>query len=132
MVQINNSMEKTAVSNLTLQQIQADVQETLEEVMGDASPEMMSEMSAIFLEDAVPLINQMKDGLGSQDLKIIRMAAHALKGSSATIGLEEFAKLCRIVETSCKQEETDQIGSQIATVEAEYAQIEQALSAFLL
>jgi HPt (histidine-containing phosphotransfer) domain-containing protein len=100
--------------------------------MGDSSAEMLGEMSSIFLEDAVPLIDQMKTGYATHDLTAVRMAAHALKGSSATIGLEQFAAICLEIETSCKQNETNQMRQHLAALESDYIQIEKALSAFLL
>ena len=128
----NLSIANTAVSNQTIQQIQAGVKEALELVMGDSSPETLDEMSSIFLEDAIPLINQMKDGINSQNLQATSMAAHALKGSSATIGLTVFANACLAVETSSKAQDTAQARQHLASLAANYTIVEQALKAFLL
>lgn len=127
-----NQFQETAVSRQSIQQIQSNVKVTLAEVMGDASPEMLNEMSSIFLEDAIPLINQMKSGYSNHDLKSISMAAHALKGSSATIGLEQFSDLCLAVETSSKQNEAEPLIHSITLLEAEYVRVEQALTGFLI
>lgn len=132
MEQQNISLGNSAVSNQTVQQIQAKVKETLEIVMGDSSAEMLDEMSTIFLEDSLPLVEKMRSGLSSLDFQATRMAAHALKGSSATIGLEEFAHFCQAVETSSKNQEPDQLKIHVATIEEEYRRIEFALRAFLM
>lgn len=132
MTQLNSSVTYTAVPKQTLEHIRNNVKITLEQVMGDSSPEMLDEMSTIFLEDAVPLIAQIKEGLLNRDYTAIKMAAHALKGSSATIGLERFADVCLAVENSIKQEEHNQIHQNLVLLEAEYAQVHQALSPFLI
>lgn len=133
MMQLNSFREnKGMYNNSTIQQIQHNVKTALETVMGDSSPEMLDEMSSIFLEDATPLIQQMKDGVATSDFGAITIAAHTLKGSSATIGLDKFAELCLAVELSSKAQEPTNLGSSIAKIEAEYTHIEKALRHFLL
>jgi len=126
-----DSIQETAVFNQTIQEIRRQVTEALQLVMGDSSPEMLNEMASIFLEDAVPLIDQMKTGHTNGDLNTVRQAAHALKGSSATIGLDQFANFCLAVETSSKQNETNLVGNHLTNLELAYIQIEKALTTFL-
>lgn len=116
----------------SIQKIQQDVSIALEAVMGDSSPEMLDEMSSIFLQDAAPLLQQMKVGFAHRDFNAIVAAAHTLKGSSATIGLEKLADLSQAVELSCKAQEVNKIGPLIASLEVEYTHIEKALRHFLL
>lgn len=130
MTQINYSA-KTADSQQALEYIRNNVKTTLEQVMGDSSDEMLNEMASIFLEDAVPLIDQMKNGFATGDYPTILSAAHALKGSSATIGLDKFAEVCLAVETNSKQRQDELIGNNLVVLESQYSQIHQALSAFL-
>ncbi len=131
MRQTNHTVANTAVSEHTLLQIQNSVKDALEQVMGDSSPEMLDEMASIFLEDAVPLITQMREGLANRDFTSISMAAHALKGSSATIGLLPFSELCLAVEASSKQGQAELTRSNLASLEADYPTVQQALQAFL-
>lgn len=132
MTYTERSLQGTAAQNQMIKKIQVEFKEALELVMGDSSPEMLDEMSSIFLEDAVPLIDQMKTGNINHDFTAVQMAAHALKGSSATIGLDQFANICLAIESGCKQNETNQISQHLASLESEYVQIEKALSDFLL
>lgn len=132
MIQTNSLRGEMAMVNPSIEQLQQDVKIALEHVMGDSSPEMLSEMSEIFMEDAIPLLDQMAEGHISQDFTAVSIAAHTLKGSSATIGLQKFAALCLEVETSCKAKDPNQIGHYIGLLKAEYALIEEALSQFLL
>lgn len=128
---LQETAQETAVFKQTIQEIQIQVKATLEMVMGDSSAEMLNEMSTIFLEDATPLIDQIKSGQADHDFMAIRQAAHALKGSSATIGLEAFANLCLAIEISCKQNELGLVSKHLAALELEYGQIKKALSGFL-
>lgn len=131
MTQTNYTTVNSAVSNNTLTQIQNNVKFALEQVMGDSSPDTLDEMASIFLEDAVPLIEQMKEGLIAHNYPAINMAAHALKGSSATIGLTTFASVCLAVESASKDKETDLISNNLKTLEAEYSKVQLALQEFL-
>ena len=124
--------DKTMVNSPSIQQIQEGVRAALEAVMGDSSPEMLDEMSTIFLEDAVPLIEQIKAGFAAHDFKAITIAAHTLKGSSATIGLATLADLCLAIEASSKAEEINGMGPSITNLEAAYSRVDKALRHFLL
>lgn len=126
-----DSLQETAVINLSTQEIRMQVQTALELVMGDSSPEMLNEMASIFLEDAVPLIDQMKTGYANQDWASVSRAAHALKGSSATIGLDQLADTCLAVEVSGKKREAELVGKHLTTVELAYIQVKKALTTFL-
>lgn len=132
MTQMNNNISQTAVSTATIHQLQQDVKNALEDVMGDSSPEMLNEMATIFLEDAVPLIEQIKSSSANQDPSSAVLAAHTLKGSSATIGLEKFAQLCLSLEISGKENDIATLNNLIPLLETEYEQIQKALSAFLM
>lgn len=132
MTQSNGSMAETAVSQHTLDRICNEVKVTLEQVMGDSSPEMLDEMASIFLEDATPLIDQVKAGLSSEDFTAIQMAAHALKGSSATIGLNRFADACHAIEDGSKATSSELVRQNLAWLESEYALVQRALKTFLL
>ena len=132
MTEPNIHLGSETVASLTIQQIRTNVKETLELAMGESSPEMLDEMSTIFLEDALPIISKMKDALEEQDFIAINMCVHALKGSSATIGLAQFADLCEILELSVAQQDVFQIKSLVGTLEMEYILIENALQTFQL
>ena len=127
-----DSLKETAVFKQSIQEIRQQVQTALELVMGDSSPEMLNEMAGIFLEDGQPLIEQMKTGHLNHDFTAVRQAAHALKGSSATIGLDQFANICLAVETSSIQNEADSVGNHLKTLELAYIHVEKALITFLL
>jgi HPt (histidine-containing phosphotransfer) domain-containing protein len=127
-----DSLQETAVFKQSIQEIRQQVQTALELVMGDSSPEMLNEMAGIFLEDGQPLIEQMKTGHLNHDFTAVRHAAHALKGSSATIGLDQFANICLAVETSSIQNEADSVGNHLKTLELAYIHVEKALITFLL
>ncbi len=130
MMQMNSSQQNTAVPFKSTQQIQTDVKEALQFIMGNSSPEMLDEMSTIFMNDALLLLNQIKIGYSNQDYKSIDLAAHTLKGSSATIGLQDFADLCLAIEQCNHQQQSNQLANHIANLELAYAQINRALMAF--
>ena len=131
MTQMNSNTANTAVSEQLLAQLRHSVKDTLAQVMGTSSPEMLDEMATIYLEDAIPLIDQMKEGLNQRDYSAITMAAHALKGSSATIGLTAFADLCLAVETSSKENQADRVSAHLIKLESEYPKVQRALEGFL-
>jgi HPt (histidine-containing phosphotransfer) domain-containing protein len=131
MIQVKSKQPETTVPLQSLQQIQKNVTDTLKFIMGDNSPEILDEMSTIFIEDAIPLIGQIKDGYNDQNYDSVFEAAHTLKGSSAAIGLEQLADLCLAIELCSRQQKPDNIGGYISSLESKYVQIQEALRTFI-
>jgi HPt (histidine-containing phosphotransfer) domain-containing protein len=70
----------------------------LEEAQGDGEPDLVVELIDLYLEDAPRRLAVMSEALGNVDGVLLARAAHALKGSSATLGAGQVAETCAELE----------------------------------
>lgn len=75
---------------------------TLASLFGDEVDEFLAEMGPVFIENSQKLLTQIKAAINLDDLESVKDAAHALKGSSASLGMELLSKLCSDLE-KCSQ-----------------------------
>ncbi len=73
----------------------------LRELGGDDEPGLLAELIGMFLEDAPKHMQNITEGLATNDIGRVERGAHTLKSSSANIGALGLSDLCRrIVESS--------------------------------
>ncbi|MEM7333316.1 MAG: Hpt domain-containing protein [Chloroflexota bacterium] len=70
----------------------------LKDLFGEDIDVFLNEMAPIFLEDSHSLMEQLNSAIPLGDFKTVKEAAHALKGSSASLGMEVLAQLCTELE----------------------------------
>jgi two-component system, sensor histidine kinase and response regulator len=69
---------------------------TLRQDMG--GPEALAELLQTYLEESEVLLANARSTLAQGDAAGLRLAAHALKGSSATVGARAMAQACEALE----------------------------------
>ena len=62
----------------------------------------MAEIVEAFLEDAPDRLAEIRAGLASGDLELVRRAAHTLKANGLTFGAQAFASACAELERTAK------------------------------
>ena len=70
----------------------------LRNIRAEGEPDLLSELVEIFEHDAPVRIGTLYDALGRGDAEGLRLAAHGLKGSSASLGLRRMARIAELVE----------------------------------
>jgi HPt (histidine-containing phosphotransfer) domain-containing protein len=70
----------------------------LEEAQKDGEPDLVVELIDLYLQDAPRRLAVMSEALGNVDWVLLARAAHALKGSSATLGAGQVAQTCAELE----------------------------------
>ena len=111
----------------SLDDILQNMQKWLIETLGDSAEFMIPELAEMFLEDAPPLISKIHDGLNLNDEIQVREAAHTLKGSSASMGLQVISSHCKKIEAFAKSKELPEATKIFPQLAAEYAQIKIVL-----
>jgi len=104
-------------------EILATMKEWLSESLGDAFDIMLPELAEMYLEDGPVLLNGIKNAIAAQDPKALKETSHALKGSSASLGLAVLAKHCQIIEDCSKTADFSTASLNMPQVEAEFNQI---------
>jgi HPt (histidine-containing phosphotransfer) domain-containing protein len=78
--------------------IDLGVLESLAEAQGDGEPDLVVELIDLFLADAPLRVAIMSEAMANSDARLLGRAAHALKGSSSTLGAIQVAESCAELE----------------------------------
>jgi HPt (histidine-containing phosphotransfer) domain-containing protein len=101
--------------------------ENLREMVG-GDTEFVSDLIDTFLDQAPQMLADMRQGLASGDVVVVRRSAHSLKSNSAEFGAQALFTLCQEIETMCKSGVP--VGAElVARVEDEFAKVKTALRA---
>jgi len=82
---------------------------------------------AIYLEDSPKLLEDLREAAVERDAEALRLAAHSLKSSSATLGAPRLAELFKQLEALGRKNSDDGVIELVASAEAEFARVEIAL-----
>lgn len=74
----------------------------LRDLQVEGEPDFLAELIDLFLEDSAVLMAEIKTGLDSFDMHMIRQAVHTLKGSGGSLGANQLVNLCTELETLTK------------------------------
>jgi len=84
-----------------------------------------------YLSSSRQLIETMRTAVSQRDAGVLHRTAHSLKSSSATLGALRLAALCKEVEAMGRTNALDGVASLWEKIEAEYALVQEALTAEL-
>ncbi|MEM7333314.1 MAG: Hpt domain-containing protein [Chloroflexota bacterium] len=104
-------------------EIMQTMKEWLSESLGDAFDIMLPELAEMYLEDGPVLLGEIKSAIAEQDPKALKESSHALKGSSASMGLANLAQHCQVVENCSKTADFATATMKMPQVEAEFNQV---------
>ncbi|NNE70996.1 MAG: response regulator [Rhodothermales bacterium] len=93
------------------------VLDNLREMMGDES--YFRELVAEFVENTETLVNDMAEGLSSEDWGSVQRAAHSLRSTSATFGGMRLADCSHAAEETAKQGAGDRMPSLLTDLRRE-------------
>jgi HPt (histidine-containing phosphotransfer) domain-containing protein len=104
-----------------------DEAELLQTVEGDR--ELLEELGRLFLADAPLQVEAVRDAIKRSDATALRFAAHALKGSAATLTARNVAKQASALEAMGKNGSLDGAAVALQGLEAAVAELRQRLGA---
>jgi HPt (histidine-containing phosphotransfer) domain-containing protein len=93
----------------------------------DDSKELFEEIVRLFLEDAPPHVEKIKDAVAQGDADAIRHSAHALKGMVGIFAAERTMKAAAKVEDLAEKGGLDEA---VADLEVSLAELEAAIRAY--
>lgn len=73
-----------------------------------------------FVSDGNERMGRLCEAIKNNDFKVVRMEAHALKGSSRNIGADGFAKLCAEVENQARDNDGRGLNTKFLSIETEF------------
>ncbi len=92
-------------------------------------PELVAELSDLFLEDVPPRLEALREAIGSGDAPSVGQVAHALKGSSGNMGATRMASICAELEEVGVSEDLTKAPKLLDQLEAEFSRVHPALLA---
>ena len=111
--------------------LDAKALQALRDMLGEDARQLLSEVIDSYLEEAPQLLAAMKAAIDSGDGAALRLAAHTLKSSSATIGATRFSSLCKELEALGKRGSTSASPAWEQQLQQEYENVKRALQAQL-
>jgi HPt (histidine-containing phosphotransfer) domain-containing protein len=102
-----------------------DLVAVLERVGGDE--ELLSEITAIFLEDYPSLIREIKAAIEAGDAKRLEVAAHTLKGSVANFGAQDAIEAALRLEQLGRNRQMLEAPEALRVLEARFSLLHPAL-----
>lgn len=87
---------------------------------------LLNKVAEIYIAQSSGLLKELSEAEEADDLDAVRLAAHALKSSSANIGALELSALCGTLEQRCDQGEIDK--TLVQQVIETYPVVEAALN----
>lgn len=90
-----------------------------------------AELAALYRNDGPPRLANLRTALQTTDHVLLAKVAHALGGSSASIGASGLADMCRELELLAKAGLTDECAVRLARIEHEYRRVSDKLQALL-
>lgn len=88
-------------------------------------------LTALYLADTPPRLAALRQAHAERDCFQLSKVAHALAGSSMSIGATGLSAMCTTLEKCARKEVSDDTQQKLAAIEAEYARIERKLQKLL-
>ncbi len=111
--------------NLNLNSSQPIVDsDTLVKLLGD-DPVMIRDVLKDFLPPSHEIIEEIKAGVTGESAEAIQMAAHKLKSSARSIGANELADICLLLETAGKDADMAAIKREIPRLDSVFARVRE-------
>jgi HPt (histidine-containing phosphotransfer) domain-containing protein len=90
-----------------------------------------AELAALYRDDTPRRIAALRHAHAAGDWAHTAQIAHALGGSSVSIGATRLSALCKALETRTKTGVLDNVEAQVTAIEAEYQRIDERLRSML-
>ncbi|GEM_PF-4327629 len=94
-----------------------------------AGDNILSQVIQHYLQDSQTLVATLQTKLAEQDIPAIHRAAHTLKSSSANLGANRLADLCKVLESQARAGKIIDANAQLTQLSAEHQRVCAALRA---
>lgn len=107
------------------------VLDNLGSAFGSNSPNILSMVANLYFSNSPTLLEELRVAMNKTDTRGIGEAAHTLRSTSANLGANVLADLCRRVEERSRQGITGNMEELIQQIETEYLKVRAALREIL-
>jgi HPt (histidine-containing phosphotransfer) domain-containing protein len=113
----------------TTQVVDPAVIASLDEAWEEGEPDLIVELIDLYLGDAPQWLEAIRTAANRQDAKLLRRAAHSLKGSSGSLGIRQVAETCRRLEQLDCSDSAARVTALLPRLDREFARAQAALAA---
>jgi len=117
----NNSTPEASPALLVSDNDALDL-EALTGVFGD-DPETIKEILSDFVEPAKENIQEIADAYAEHSAAGVAQASHKLKSSARSVGAQELADLCAVLEKAGKADEWDEINTTVPKLATSFGKV---------
>ncbi len=117
----------TAEANHLSVILDVNVLAKLRKALSGKNKDFISNLIDLFITDAQPRIEALREAITRNDATALRQVAHALKGSCANLGARRMSGLCEILEEKGLANSLAGASAFVEHLEAEFALVKQAL-----
>ncbi|TWI70179.1 signal transduction histidine kinase [Pseudoduganella lurida] len=103
--------------------------EAIRALSADRGEALLQRVISAFVDDTPNHLNSLRDAIAASNTVTIRKAAHSLKSSSANVGAQTLARLCRDMEQLGRNDTTGGAAVLLTTMEREFHAVKGTLSA---
>ncbi len=108
--------------------INPEVFDKIRALAGDSGSGFVEKVVTTYLEASPPLVKKIESALLAGDSETMADAAHTLKSSSASLGAERLAALCRKIERLGRENKLEQAADVVEAARAEFDSISTTLA----
>jgi two-component system, sensor histidine kinase and response regulator len=94
-------------------------------------PDVLARAIGVFMSDASARLTELHQAITQKEASAIKRLAHAIKGSSGTIGAKRMSEICLQLELQARSGELSQVEALWQQLEEEFARVRVALAAEL-
>ncbi|BBO84576.1 hypothetical protein DSCO28_51420 [Desulfosarcina ovata subsp. sediminis] len=100
---------------------------TLKALQIEGEPDFLKRIVRTYLDGSNELVGQLASAAAEKDAQRIAFLAHRFKSSSANVGAMQLSEYCRELETSSKQNSTQDAALLVAAITNEYESVKKIL-----
>ena len=106
--------------------------EELQQLAREGAADVVADVIAVFQEDTASRLEVLQEAVRNGNCTLIRAEAHALKGSSAQLGVAAMAGLCHQMEQLGSTGNAAEAAGLLAQIQQHFAEVGQAMSSLNL
>ena len=80
------------------------------------SPDILARLVNVYLKKSPALLSEIDTGMAANDADRVKLAAHALKSSSAYLGATSLAEQCRKLERKAAEKDLESAGDSVRNI----------------
>lgn len=107
--------------------VNTEILESLKDLGEPGGENPLHELIDLYLEDAPRSLDRLQKACELQDSSVVKQAAHALKGSSANMGAEQLALLCRELEAAAQRGNLSSANGLCTRIREEFEEVKAVL-----